>query len=87
VAAGSGPLLPTRGFEAGGLQEGQGIMLMRACRCRPCHHRPLEASETEFILEPLVGLLADPAGLDGTGQSRKRRVGRQIVEGRIGACR
>ncbi len=40
----------------------------------------LEVVQAEFLFELLMGLLADPARLDGASQSSDRGVGRQVRE-------
>lgn len=46
----------------------------------PCPRPTFEVVQAEFFLELLMGLLADPAGLDRTGQSFDRDVVRQVRE-------
>ena len=61
-------------------------MLIRACRCRP-PGSPFEVIEAKFLLELLMGLLAEPARLDGGGEDFQRRLGqvREVVL--VLACR
>src|SRR3954463_2688713 len=49
----------------------------------PMQARPgaaLEVAEAQFLLELLVPLLADPAGLDGSRQGAQRGARRQVAE-------
>src|SRR5215207_3826954 len=41
---------------------------------------PFEVIEAKFLLELLMGLLAQPARLDGGGEDFQRRLGRQVRE-------
>ena len=40
---------------------------------------PFEVIEAKFLLELLMGLLAEPARLDGGGEDFQRRLGRQAA--------
>jgi len=46
----------------------------------PFPRAPFEVVESEFFLELLMRLFADPARLDGAGQLLDWRVGRQVRE-------
>ena len=41
---------------------------------------PFEVIEAKFLLELLMGLLAEPARLNGGGEDFQRRLGRQVRE-------
>src|SRR4051794_9985068 len=52
---------------------------MRAWRCKPLH---LEVIEAKFLFELLMGLLAQPPRLDGSGEcseGARRREVRQLI--------
>src|SRR3954469_4913973 len=56
----------------------------------PMQARPgaaLEVAEAQFLLELLVPLLADPAGLDGSRQGAQRGPRRQVAEVVLGLSR
>src|SRR3546814_13391564 len=83
LGCGGGPAIlffPSRLSEAAGLQVGicdhrhEG-MAMKTCPCSP-----FKMVETEFFLELLMGLLADPARLDGAGVIPDRRTCGQVRE-------
>ena len=43
-------------------------MVMSACLCRPCHDRPSKMIEAELFFHLLMGLLTNPARLEGGGE-------------------
>jgi hypothetical protein len=71
---------PTRCPEATGLQEGERDHAHEGVSVKSLPRSPLEVIEAELFLQLLMSLLADPAGLDGTGQLLERCVGGQIAE-------
>ena len=62
------------------LQEGKSNARHQRVPVQPCPGAPLEVAETELLLELLVGLLADPACLDGAHQPTQRCARRQVGE-------
>ena len=62
------PPRPTMFGEAEMLQVGAGDAHHQRVSMQPRQGAPLEVVEAEFVLELLVGLLADPARLDRVGQ-------------------
>jgi hypothetical protein len=57
------------------LQEGISDARHQRVSVQPCPGAPLEVTESEFLLELLVGLLADPTCLDGAHLNRPGFVG------------
>src|ERR1700693_3966361 len=80
-----GPLIlspPLRVCEAAVLKESVGDHCHEGVTVNPLPGSSFEVIEAEFFLQLLVGLLADPARLDGAGQCLDRRFdwqGREIV--------
>lgn len=60
------------------MQEGVGDHRHQGVPVKTGPGSSLEVVQTEFFLELLMGLLADPAGFDGSGNLLDRYVGRQV---------
>ena len=63
-------------LEATGLEKGVGHHAEQSMPMQPDPRSPLEVIEAEFLLELLMGLLADPSCLDRPGEVLERRIGR-----------
>jgi hypothetical protein len=64
------------------LEEGIGNHRHEGVAVQPVPGSPFEVVEPEFLLQLLMSLLADPAGLDGGGevaQSQRRRQAGEVV--------
>ena len=72
------PPRPTVLGEAQVLQVGAGDARHQRVSMQPGPGASLEMVEAEFLLELLVGLLADPARLDRACQGAPCRLGRQV---------
>ena len=62
------------------LEEGVGDHRHKRVTVKALPGSSLEVVKTEFLLELLVRLLADPASLDGCGQTAQRSARREIAE-------
>jgi hypothetical protein len=79
VGWGGGPAIlfsPSGLFKALGLEEGECDHAHQGVSVQPGPGSPLEVVETEFFLQLLMRLFADPTRLDGTGQLLEWCVGR-----------
>jgi hypothetical protein len=62
------------------LEEGVGDHCHEGVSVKPMPGSSLEVIKPELFLELLMGLLANPARLDGAGERLDRRVGWQVRE-------
>lgn len=69
---------PPRRCEALGLKEGVGHHRHQRVLIQSGPGAALEVVEAEFLLHLLVGLFADPAGLDHGGELLEGRIGGQV---------
>ena len=61
------------------MQEGERDHAHEGVSVKSLPRSPLEVIEAELFLQLLMGLLADPAGLNGAGQLLEQCVGGQIA--------
>ena len=73
------PIRPAMLGKAQVLQEGIGDARHKSVPVQPCPGTPFKVAETEFLLELLMGLLADPACFDRAHQRAQRRARRQVA--------
>jgi hypothetical protein len=69
-----------RGFEARMQEVGKSNAGHQRVSMHPCPGTPLEIVETEFLVQRLMCLRADPACLDGCRQCAQRGAGRQVAQ-------
>src|SRR5215203_3090692 len=83
LGRGGGPILffsPFRRFESPVLQIEEGDHAHKSVAMQAAPGSPFEVIEAKFLLELLMGLLAEPPRLDGGGEDFQRRLGRQVRE-------
>jgi len=62
------------------LKEGEGDHRHERVPVKPLPGSPFEVVETKFLFQLLMGLLANPSGLDGGGQGTQVGRRRQICQ-------
>ena len=81
LGCGGGPptlFFPSRCFEATGLEKGVGDHRHQRMSVQAGPGATFEVVEAELFLELLMGLLTDPASLDGSGERFDWRVSGQV---------
>jgi hypothetical protein len=71
---------PSRFFEATVLQEGEGEHRHERVAVKTLPGSSFEVVEAKFLFQLLMGLLANPSGLDGGSQAAQIGRSRQISE-------